>query len=310
MLARAADSMFWLARYMERMDFVGRLLEAAQMMSGVSTEAEEWRSALIAAGCEEAFFAKHETATLETAALYLGCDKDNPSSILNCLEMARLNARAMRTNLTRDMWTAVNDAWLVARRIDSDAFTPARLDDTIEWVKTVSMRFYGAFVGSMLRSEAYYFTRLGCFLERADNTARILDVKYHVLLPDYARIGDAFDYYQWTSILRSVSAVRAYQWVYRGKVSPWNVAELLILRPEMPRSLRRCYDETVECLERLASEHGGRRGECHRLAGALGAQLRFARIGDIFQSGLHEHLTNMIDRTADLGQDIAAFYMR
>lgn len=310
MLSRAADSMFWLARYMERMDSLGRLLEAAQMMSGVSPEAEEWKSAMAAAGCDTGFFDKYETATLEQAALYLGCDKDNPSSILNCLEKARVNARAMRTNLTREMWDAVNDAWLVARSLDEDAFSPSRLADTLDWVKTVNTRFYGAYAGTMLRGEAYYFTRLGAFLERADNTARILDVKYHVLLPDYASVGGALDYYQWTSILRAVSAVRAYQWVYRGRVAPWNVAELLMLRPEMPRSLRRCYVEIADCLDRLSELHGGSRAECHRIAGAIDAQLRYGRITDIFQSGLHEYLTVMIDRTAELGQEIATHYMR
>ncbi|MGE0828824.1 MAG: alpha-E domain-containing protein [Hyphomonadaceae bacterium] len=310
MLARTADSMFWLARYMERMDSIARLIEAAQMMTGVASEAEEWQSALIAAGCNDGFSQKYETAGPTSAALFLGFDRDNPSAIINCLERARINARAMRTALTRDMWNAVNDAWLEARSLSERSFSPARLPETLDWIKTVSSRFFGAYSGNMLRNEAYWFTRLGTFIERADNTARILDVKYHVLLPDYESVGGALDYYQWTSILRAVSAVRAYQWVYRGEVAPWNVAELLILRPEMPRSLRACYGEINECLNFLADAHGGARGECHRRAGAMESQLRYGRIADIFQSGLHEYLTDVIDRTGILGNEIAAFYMR
>jgi len=303
--------MFWLARYMERMGSLARLIEAAQLMAGLSSESDEWRSVLIAAGCDEAYFATRENVTPESAALYLCCAPDNPSSILNCLDKARINARAMRTALTRDMWDAVNEAWLAARAFTPKDFAPAMLPDTLDWVRTVTTRFSGAYQTTMLRNEIYWFTRLGVFLERADNTARILDVKYHVLLPqESSGVGGMLDYYQWTSVLRAVSAVRAYQWVYREEVKPWNVAELLMLRPEMPRSLRRCYDEITIALDEVSRIHGGRRGEAHRLAGAIAAELRYGRIADIFQSGLHERLTDIIDRSADLGGEISAFYMR
>jgi uncharacterized alpha-E superfamily protein len=310
MLARAAESMFWLARYMERMDALSRLMEAALLMAGLSNQAEEWRSALIAAGCEPGFLKKYDEVTPERAAKYLGCDPDNPSSIMNCLEKARVNARAMRTSLTRDMWDAVNGAWLEGRKFGPADFKPEMLPDTLDWARTVSTRFAGAFRTTMLRNETYYFVRLGANVERADNTARILDVKYHVLLPSYSGVGGMLDYYQWTSILRSVSAVRAYQWVYRDEVKPWNVAELLLLRQEMPRSLRACYDDIAVCLDAISADHGGGRGECHRLSGAIAAKLRYGRINDIFQSGLHEYLTEMIDQTAELGDQIHAFYMK
>ncbi len=310
MLARAADSMFWLARYMERMESLARLIEAAQLMAGLSEAAEEWNSALIAAGCAPAYLARHETVSANEAALFMCCAPDNPSSILNCLEKARINGRAMRTALTRDMWDAVNEAWLRARGFTAKDFAPETLPETLDWVRTVATRFSGACQSTMLRNEIYWFTRLGAFIERADNTARILDVKYHLLLPHHSGVGGMLDYYQWTSVLRAVSAVRAYQWVYREEVKPWNVAELLILRPEMPRSLRACYDEILVCLDEIARIHGGRRGECHRKAGEIAAQLRYGRIEDIFQSGLHERLTDWIERTADLGEEISRFYMR
>lgn len=310
MLSRAADSMFWLARYVERMESLARLLEAAQLMAGLSSASEEWRSALIAAGCDTAFEKTGREVNAETVAAFICCDKSNPSSILSCLENARINGRAMRTALTRDMWDAVNEAYMRGRNMTAADFTPERLPETLDWVRTVATQFSGAYRGTMLRNEIYYFTRLGSYLERADNTARILDVKYHLLLPQHSGVGGMLDYYQWTSVLRAVSAVRAYQWVYREEVKPWNVAELLILRPEMPRSLRACYDEIGKCLDAIADLHGGRRGEPHRLAGALSAQLRYGRIADIFQSGLHEYLTEFIDRTADLGTRISDYYMR
>jgi len=311
MLARAADALFWLARYMERMDNLARLIEAAQAMAGLSSEAEEWRSALTAAGVDELYDEVHSEVTPDLAAQFLCCATSNPSSIMNCLERARVNARSMRTALTRDMWDAVNQGWLESRGLDGRSFSPAFLPETLDWVRTLSTRFSGAYETTMLRNENYWFVRMGAFLERADNTARILDVKYHLLLPENSSgIGGMLDYYQWTSVLRAVSAVRAYQWVYREEVRPWNVAELLILRPEMPRSLRSCYDNISQCLDELSQIYGGKRGEAHRLCGAMAAELRFGRISDIFQSGLHERLTDYIDRTEELGGQIANLYMR
>jgi uncharacterized alpha-E superfamily protein len=310
MLARAADGCFWLARYVERMDNVARLIDAAQSMAGMTESGDEWMSALIAAGCEDGFLAKYAEATPDAALHYLATDRDNPSSILNCLAATRTNARAMRTMLTRDMWDGVNGAWLEARRLAPDAFTFERLPETLDWVKTAATRFYGAYETTMLRNEFYWFTRLGTFIERADNTARIIDVKYHILLPRPDEVGGAADYYQWTSILRAVSAVRGYQWVYKGEVAPWNVADLLILRPEMPRSLRACYDEIERSLRAIAETHDGRTGECHRLVGQIAARLRYGRIDDIYQQGLHEFLTEMIEQTGTVGDEVINFYMR
>jgi uncharacterized alpha-E superfamily protein len=161
----------------------------------------------------------------------------------------------------------------------------------------------------MLRNSAYYFTQLGTFVERADNTARILDVKYHVLLPTPEDVGGVLDYYQWQAILRAVAAVRSYHWVYHDRLRPWYVAELLILRPEMPRSLRSCYAQITRYLDLLAERYGSKRGECHRQAGETDARLRFGRIDDIFQGGLHEFLTELIEDTRRLGDEIAKFYL-
>jgi uncharacterized alpha-E superfamily protein len=310
MLARTAESMFWLARYIERMDNVARLLEAAQRMAGLSSQTDEWRSALIAAGCDPGYAKKYDTVTAIRAANYLGFDKENPSSIMSSLEAARNNARSMRTALTRDMWDAVNGAWIEGRRIDASYFLPERLPDAIDWVKTVATRFLGAYSSTMLRNDIYYFTRLGTYLERADNTARILDVKYHVLLPREATVGGPLDYYQWTSILQAVSGLRAYYWVYRTEVKPLNIAELLLLKPEMPRAVRTCYDQIEQSLNALSAIYDGRAGKPHETCGALAQELRTETIGNIFQYGLHEYLTDVIDQTTALGGDIQEFYMR
>jgi uncharacterized alpha-E superfamily protein len=236
-------------------------------------------------------------------------DPDNPSSILSCIETARRNARAVRTALTVEMWSAINETWMRVHERLAPALDGEQLSAGLEWIKERSQLFSGAYNSTMLRNDAYFFTRLGTFLERADNTARILDVKYHVLLPQDEGVGGAMDYYQWQAILRSVSALRGYHWVYQDRLKPWLVAELLILRPEMPRSLLSCYDEITQYLDLLAQAYGSKRGECHRFAGELHARLRYGRIQDIFQAGLHEFLTDVIEGTKTLGREISDLYL-
>jgi uncharacterized alpha-E superfamily protein len=313
MLSRTADSLYWLARYMERAENIARIVmvghRMASMARSLDNPGNEWHSTLMAAGCEPAFFAKHGEATAPLVVDYLVRDADNPSSIFSCLETARRNARAVRTALTVDMWDALNETWYQARSGARFAAAAGNLPELLEWVKERSLLFNGAYSNTMLRNDAYYFTRLGTFVERGDNTARILDVKYHVLMPRHEGVGGALDYYHWQSILRSVSALRSYHWVYHDRLKPWLVAEFLILRPEMPRSLLSCYDQIIRTLEMLAEAYGGKRGECHRIAGELHARLRFGRIQDIFQSGLHEFLTDFIDRSVTLGDAISALYL-
>jgi uncharacterized alpha-E superfamily protein len=312
MLSRTADSLYWLARYMERVENTARLLDVGLRMASLSmhagADAGEWHSTLVALGCDKSFYAKHQHPTAAAVIGHLAHDPDNPSSILSCIETARRNSRAIRTALTADMWDAVNSTWLEARRLKDDDFAVANIRQLLDWVKERSQLFGGAVANTMLRNDAYWFVRLGTFVERADNTARILDVKYHVLLPQSETVGGGMDYYQWTAILRSVSALRAYHSIYRERLKPWRVAELLILRPEMPRSLWKCLDEITAHLDLLAGAYGAR-GECHRLAGQMHANLKFSTIDRVFQGGLHEFLTEFIDTNAVLGDEIASHYL-
>jgi uncharacterized alpha-E superfamily protein len=312
MLSRTADSLFWLARYVERAENMARALLVGHWMASMARSlghpGNEWQSTLVVSGCEAGFVEKHGEISAEAVIDYLLRDPDNPSSILSCIKIARRNARAVRTALTVDMWQALNETWMGIREKLAAPVPAEQVAETLEWIKERSQLFSGAYNGTMLRNDAYYFTRLGTFLERADNTARILDVKYHVLLPQDADVGGALDYYQWQAILRSASALRAYHWVYRERLRPWLVAELLILRPEMPRSLLASYDQIVQHLDLLAEAYGGKRGECHRLAGEVLSRLRYGQIQVIFQEGLHEFLTWFIDHTIRLGREIGGHY--
>ncbi len=314
MLSRTADALFWLGRYTERAGNNARGLQGALRMAGVThaagRTADEWRSLLVVTGCDAAFDAADLAPTADAVMRYLVAERDNPSAIIACIEAARHNARSVRTALTVDMWEAINETWAEARRMLPDALAPDALPGFLDWVKSRTLLFNGAYADTMLRDDAWRFVHLGTMLERADNTARLLDVKHHLLLPPEEGQGGAVDYAQWQAILRSVSALRAYQWVFHTRLQPRLIAELLILRPELPRSLLACYRAVEQTLEEIAAANGGTRGECHRIAGEMQARLRFGQIDAILGGGLDRFLTAFIDRSLDLGREIQAFYMQ
>jgi uncharacterized alpha-E superfamily protein len=316
MLSRTADNLFWLARYMERADFLARTVEATQRLASLprmySSYGTEWESALESSGAAEGYRALHGEVDEGRVVEYLAFSVDNPSSIRNCLEYARTNARAVRTALTIEMWETINGAWLELKRFEiarkGAAYDRRELSRFLEFVKKASLDFDGSAYRTMLRDDAYYFSRLGAYIERADNTARILDVKYHVLLPDTETVGGSLDYFQWTAILRAVSAYTAYHWVYRQSVKPWLVADLLILKPQMPRSLISCYENIVRFLDALGKAYG-RQGPAQRHARSMMARLENATTKEIFQTGLHEFVTTFVEDNSRLGTTIAEQYL-
>jgi len=312
MLSRTASNLYWLFRYTERADFVARILDATMRLATLPTsysgERNEWESALAVAGNTEIFHQHYDAVNEDTVRDFLAFSPRNPSSIRSSFEYARTNARAVRTALTAEMWETINDAWLELKKskgaeMDRDAFS-----DFLVFAKNVALHFDGSAYRTMLRSDAYYFTRLGAAIERADNTARILDVKYHVLLPETERVGGSLDYFQWTTILREVQAHTAYHWVYRESVRPWHVADLLILNRQMPRSLACCYESLVRHLDLIADIYG-RRGRSQRLASTISSRLGAARIEEVFGHGLHEWVEEFIVENNRLGCEIAEQYL-
>jgi uncharacterized alpha-E superfamily protein len=312
MLSRTADNLFWLARYVERAEYLARILDAAYRLSslpasygGVTTE---WESAVETAGCGPAFFAVHKEANERTVTEFLAFSPDNPSSIRNCFEMARSNARGVRTALTAEMWSTINDAWLQLKNYHPSKMSREEVARFLEWVKGVSLMFDGSAYRTMLRNDAYAFARIGLFLERADNTARILDVKYHVLLPPTESVGGSLDYFQWTAILRAVSALTAYHWVYKESLKPWLVADLLTLNVQMPRSLASCYENLSRSLDQLSDVYG-RQGPAQRLVRVTQSRLQNLSIDEVFQSGLHDFVTDFITDNNNLTSAIAEQYL-
>jgi uncharacterized alpha-E superfamily protein len=310
MLSRTADHLYWMARLIERAENMARVLDVTYSMSLVPNAAESeaalWLPALEISGNVEAFerdYVNEEQGECSAANVihYLALDPNNPSSIYSALRSARENARAVRVAMTSETWENINALWLEFGQFIGQDLAKSGLREFCDWVKARSHLFRGVCFGTMLRDDAFSFVRLGTFIERADNTARLLDVKYHLLLPAQEEVGGAVDYYEWSAVLRSVSAFQAYTKIFSDTIEPWRVAELLVLRRDMPRSLHACFDEICPILEQLA---GSRHAESKRLAGELHSRLRYGKMKEIFQHGLHEFLTDFIESNNQLGAEV------
>jgi len=311
MLGRTGRNLFWLSRYIERAENVARLIEAgyrmALMNAQAGTSSEDLVSMMQALSVEALFFEKFEMADLRAVAQFMIFDEDNPSSIKSCLRHARTNARTERTALTTDMWESINGSWLEFIQMRPNQSSEKYLPDLLTWVKKASHQWRGALLGTVLRSEGFAYGQLGNFVERADNTARILDMKYYVLLPRATMVGGELDIQQWALILRATSAYRSYRHVYHDRFKAWNIADYLILRPEMPRSLIFCTRWVQETLDMLTSFHGGR-SKAHEVADEMSAMLEGSDMDQIFRTGLHEFLTEFIGRNYALTEAIGESY--
>ncbi len=309
MLSRTADQLYWMARYIERAENIARLLDVTWQMSLVPQTTEvanrSWLAALNCTGMTQAYQDRDGAVDGTKVLHFLAFDEQNASSIYNCLRCARENAHAVRGTLTQEMWETVNSTWLEMTQRATRPLSEVDHGEFFDWVKRRSSLSRGVTFGTMLHDEAFPFIRLGTHLERADNTARLLDVKYHLLAAGLTS-GGAGDYYQWGALLRSVSAFEIYRRVYRDVMTPTRVAELLILRDDMPRSLLTCVQTVDTALSKIANRHSA---ETSRRAGQLHAELRYGRIEDIFSNGLHPFLTRFTERIYDLGNRIGQDFL-
>jgi uncharacterized alpha-E superfamily protein len=310
MLSRTAQNLFWLSRYIERAENTARLLDVTYRMSlmpsAESRQDEQWSPLLVIGSSADEFGARYGQVGSASVLEYMGFDSANPSSILACVAAARENARAERSAISTEMWESLNATHLELQSKKYKDFAKDGLRSFFDWVKERSHLFRGVTFGTMYRDDAFHFLRLGTFLERGDNTARILDIKYHQLMPGERMNGEAVDYFQWGALLRSVSAFRAYRQAYRDTVDPQKIAELLILDSDMPRSLLYCFEEVLNVLGTLC---GARPRECQRLAGEIHASLKFGRIDRIVSGGLHDFLNGFLIRTNGLAAQIQRDFM-
>jgi uncharacterized alpha-E superfamily protein len=314
MLSRTADHLFWMARYTERAENTARMLDVNYQTSLLPQSAAVaqagWEGIVSISELDESYAAWHKDVNANDVMAFMVKNETNTSSIVSCIKQARENARAVRGTLTTEVWETINQTWLELKRKLSDGDFERDPGKFFEWVKYRSHLSRGVTVGTMLMDESLHFIRLGTFLERADNTARLLDVKFHALQSDFygaaSEKDQELDFYHWSAILRSVSAFEIYRKVYRNVITPERVAELLMLRADMPRSLHASMNAVVENLQLIANAQSH---DTQRSAGKLRADLQFGHIDEILATGLHAYLTQFLDRINVLGAKISKDFL-
>lgn len=312
MLSRTANGLFWLSRYVERMENVARLLDAGRRMENLpqpsGAKATEWTSIVIASGCKTTFPAPLDQASRDNVPQHLIFDDDNPSAIRPCVRAARENARAMRTALTSEVWDAVNLTWSDLRRRRPDETLGGRdLGEFIDWVKMRGALIRGHIDATLLRDEGYAFIELGKWIERADATARILDVKYHVLLPKSSDVGGGLDYLQWLQVLRAANSATAYRHLYRRTIDPEGVVDLLVRNARSPRSLAAGTAGLCRALGAIGVHTAAQRA-AHARAVALRDRVLATEVDEVIAAGQHEWLTTFINEINELAVEIGVAY--
>ncbi len=313
MLSRTADHLYWMSRYTERAENTARMLDVnyntALLPQSQEAAVLGWQGLLSISELLPSYQAKYGQIVAKDVMEFMLSDESNPSSIISCLRSARENARAVRGSLTTEVWETQNQTWLEIQKMIKKVEFKRDPGKLFEWVKFRSHLFRGVTVGTMLMDEALHFMRLGTFLERADNTARLVDVKFHALHNEFFggnSVDQEYDFYHWSSILRSVSGFEIYRKVYRDIIRPERVAELLILRADMPRSLHASLNEVVSNLAMVANEHSA--GTQIR-AGKHLTEIQYGSINEILANGLHAFLTQFLDRVNELGFNISKDFL-
>ncbi|MGL6208484.1 MAG: alpha-E domain-containing protein [Paracoccaceae bacterium] len=311
MLSRTAANLYWIARYMERAETAARLLEVGARISLLPTAhgyRNDWDSLLRAAGSANGFAAKYGDPVQRNMESWLFFDRDNPSSVAACLTSARENGRIVRTALTSQVWDALNMAFQELRDIERRPRSDMELSRLTDWTMRHTAMVRGAIDATLLRNDGYNFLNLGYYLERGDSTARLMDVKYYVLLPKVEFVGTGFDNYQWTTLLRALSSHRAFHWAYGGEVTAGKIAHFLILNPQCPRALITCVAGMNNHLGRLAKLYG-RQTDVQAGVAALQAEIEGQSVERIFDEGLHEFLSRFIVDSGKLASMVHDIYL-
>ena len=311
MLSRTADHLYWMSRYTERAENTARMLDVNYQMSLLPQSSQNiengWYALLEISELTDLYASRHDSITPTGVMQFMVSDVDNLSSIVRCLQAARENARAVRGSITTELWETINTTWLDAQQMMRDGVMQRSPTDFFEWVKFRSHLTRGVHSGTMMRSEAYDFIQLGTFLERADNTARLLDVKFLAAAASKGeRVNTVDEFYYWAAILRSVSAFENYRRVYRDHITPERIAELMILSINMPRSLAACLQEVVDTLSRVRNTQSRTTQLC---ALSLLSTLREQTIEEILKIGLHEYLTDFLDQINIVGVGISKDFL-
>ncbi len=305
MLGKTANGLFWMHRSLERAENIARLIDTGQRiaLTRLGSTDDEWRSIMQTAGALAGFDAHHETVTKSAAIDWLLRARENPGSVLSCIEQARQNARMVRTALTGEVWEATNATYMAARDKLARRVNERDLPGVLRMIRQRTGMVRGATHGTMLRNDIYDFARIGTFLERADSTARIIDVKYYVLLPSVTSVGSSIDNVQWEILLRSVSARGGFRMTYGAKTDPKDIAKFLILDRRMPRSLAFCAAKIRDNMGYLLSDYETR-PESFEMIDELERRYLQSDIDAVFDFGLHEFIQKMLCEFANIGHQI------
>jgi uncharacterized alpha-E superfamily protein len=310
MLGRTANSLFWMFRYLERAENTARLLEAALRMAltrDVVTAEAEWRSVIATLGLQHAYEAAHDAYDGVSVWNFVLRGPSNPGNVRAMFAAVRGNARMARINISSDVWEAVNANWM---RLDAMLARPVGqggVGEVLAAIRRAGTQVHGAFEGSILRDDGYHFSRAGTFIERADSTARILDMKYFILLPSLSYVGSSLDTGQWEQVLRSVAGARVYTWLNAGQIEARGIVEFLVLDDRFPRSLAFCRNALRDCLAALARTHGAEGQAVARMRDA-DSHISHLTVDAIFEAGLHEFLVDFLARNNAIAQGIAEDY--
>jgi len=309
MLGRTANSLFWMFRYLERSENTARLLDAGLRMAltrDIHTAQEEWKSVISTLGLRAQYEAVHDTYDGAAVWNFVLRDPANPISVREIIGAMRNNARSARTNLSSQVWEAVNENWMKLDKMMARPVSQSGVGDVIQRLRRTGMQVHGAVDSTMLRAESYHFARAGTFIERSDSTARILDMKYYLLLPSLSYVGSSLDTGQWEQVLRSVAGASAYSWLNKGRIEARGIVEFLVLDDRFPRSLAFCRSALRSNLFELARLHGAESSANEIMREA--DRMSDVTVDEIFDQGLHEFLTMFMSRNAAIGEAIAEDY--
>ncbi|MDY7099278.1 MAG: alpha-E domain-containing protein [Pseudomonadota bacterium] len=310
MLGRTANSLFWMFRYLERAENTARLLDAGLRMAltrDIATAQEEWRSVISTLGTRKLYEANHNGFDGVSAWNFVLRDKTNPANVREMFSAVRSNARVARTNISDEVWTAVNESWMKLDKMLSRPISQSAVGEVVSTIRRAGTRVHGALDGSMLRNEGFHFARAGTFTERAESTARILDMKYFLLLPSLSYVGSSLDTGQWDQVLRSVAGARAYSWLNAGQIDARGIVEFVVLDDRFPRSLAFCRSALRDNLAALARMHG-KEGSSNELMRDADMHISDITVEEIFDRGLHEFLVDFMARNAAIADAIAEDY--
>ncbi len=310
MLGRTANGLFWMFRYLERAENTARLLDAGLRMAltrDLETAEAEWRSVIATLGQKAQFEAVHDTYDGVSVWNFVLRDKSNPANVREMFAAMRNNARTARTNISSEVWEAVNENWMKLDKLLARPVSQGQVGEVVSLLRRTGTQVHGALDGSVLRNEGYHFARAGTFIERAESTARILDMKYYLLLPTLSHVGSSLDSGQWDQVLRSVAGASAYNWLNAGQIDARGIVEFLVLDDRFPRSLAFCRSAQRLTLAALARMHGTE-GRSNELMREADIDITDLTVEQVFENGLHQFLIDYIARNAAIAEAIGEDY--